>query len=53
MFSDSAPTLKSALVIERGLTEAIAQLWLQQAKGRIQFSCRIFHTLGEAEKWIH
>ena len=53
MTPDNTTAQKSALVIEPGLTEAIAQLWLQQAEGRIPFTCRIFHTLDEAEAWIH
>lgn len=53
MSPEGVTSLKSALVIEPGLTEAIAHIWLQEAKGRTPFTCRIFHTLDEAEEWIH
>ena len=43
---------KTALVAELGLTEAILQLWVKEAKNRVPFDMQIFHTLEEAEVWL-
>ena len=48
----NATRQKTAVVVEPGLTEAIVQLWIKEAENRIPFTCRVFHTIAEAEKWV-
>ena len=43
---------KTAIVVERGLTEAILELWMGMARVRVPFEMKIFHTLEKAEAWL-
>ena len=52
MYPRKATRNKTAIVVERGLTEAIALLWVKQSKNRIPFACQVFHTLEKAEAWL-
>ena len=43
---------KTAIVAERGLTQAILELWASALKKRVAFEIRIFSELEEAESWM-
>lgn len=48
----NASRKKTAIVVDQGLTEAIVLLWIKQSEARMPFTCRVFHTLQEAESWL-
>lgn len=43
---------KTAVVCERGLTQAVIGLWMDAVQKRVAFEMRMFTTLEEAEDWL-
>jgi len=52
LYPRDAERNKTALVIEPGLTEAIAELFLHAGRNRLPFEMKIFHRLEDARKWL-
>ena len=48
----SATRKKTALVVDKGLTESIVRLWAKGVDKQLTFECSVFHTLAEAESWL-
>ena len=52
LYPENAERSRTALVIDPGLTEAIAELFLNAGRSRLPFEMRRFGTLEEAQRWI-
>ncbi len=52
LYPENATRNKTALVIDSGITEAIADFLLDSGKNKLPFKMKIFHTLEEARKWL-
>jgi hypothetical protein len=48
----NATRKKTAIVVNPGLTEAFAKIWVGKSEKRVPFELKIFHTLKEAEEWL-
>jgi len=44
--------IKTAIVVEEGLTKAIVQLWIKDLAAKVPFKIRIVHSLADAQKWL-
>ena len=52
MYPCNARHHKTAIVVDPGLTEAIALLWVKGSTHRVPFASHVFHTLSDAEEWV-
>ena len=52
MYPCNARHHKTAMVVDPGLTEAIALLWVKGSTHRVPFASHVFHTLSDAEEWV-
>jgi hypothetical protein len=43
---------KTAVVAERGLTQAILELWVNAVRKKVPFEIKLFHNLKEAKDWL-
>ena len=48
----NATRQKTAIVVDPGLTESIMRIWARGVDRQLQFECRVFHTMDEAEAWL-
>ncbi len=47
-----ATRTKTAIVVDRGLTRSIIELWVKALLVRVPFDIRIFESLDDAKTWL-